>query len=312
METGFMNRITGLVIALVVGGLLVGGLLIPTVQGMTATEKTFENEGVFNASSLNANSEHTLSFDHTAPNVLVVDGKSIDMSDTPTTYSSVTVAFSDDWFARYVLDTGVILYKCGTSSASAIKGATASSEVSLNLTISNGTATFTYSDEAVFTYNVEGAGLIISPTPGEYVIKSSNDRAYVNANSLVYGVGRTDRALGTGNTSFNAMVEASVDNGVVPLYYSPQYTWNDNRTVSTTEVAAYVDLYQLSGFTFNLVDSNDVEHAITYNQIFVPSHITAEKAKPMDATQIAMFGVISILGIVALVVVAANGIRNKY
>lgn len=310
----FANKITGYVLALVLGAILVGGLLIPTVQGMTETDSTFENKGIFNAKTIDESTEMTLTFDPmTDPNIITVDGVDIDMSNTPTTYGSVTVVFTDDWFARYVVANGALaIYKCGTSSSAAIGGASVSNELTLNITISGGSATITFG-ETTLNYSVAGDGLAICSDKGDYVIKTTTDIAYVNSDSTVYGVGRTDRALGPGtSSSFNAMVKASVDDGVTPIEYSPQYTWNDNRTVNATENSSYIDLYELTGFTFNLVDNDSVEHAVNYNQIFVPATVTAEKSWHLDTTEIAMFGVISILGIVALVIVAANGIRNKY
>lgn len=304
------NKFIGLMVGLTVGVLMVSGFLWPIVADATATESTFENEGLFNAVSLDSASSHTVSFDYTAPNKLIVDSVEVDMSGIESPYSSATVVFSDDWFVRFVPDTGVILYKCGTSSASAIKGATASSQISFNLAISEGTATFTYSDETTYTYNVDGAGLIISPNKGDYVLKASNDTAFVSDTSIVYGVGRTDRALGTGGTSFNAMVKASVNDGVEAIAYSPQYTWNDNRTVNTEEVAGYEDLYSITSFSFNLVDTNEEEHPITYNQIFVPAEVTAEKSWHLDTMQIAMIGVIGTLGAIVLIAAAAGSIRR--
>lgn len=298
-----IKDLTAILVVAMVGCVLVAGF-IPVVGESVSATTTFKNDGLYRAVELTSESEHTLVFDYTNPDILTIDDYAINMKSLNSPYASMSVAFSDDWFVRYVIDTGVILYKCGTSSASAIKGATVTSQISMTLTISAGVALFTYSDESTYTYNVDGDGLIISDK-GSYSMKSASEKAYVNKDSVVYGIGRTDRALGTSGTSFNAMIMASVEDGVTPIAYSPQYTWNDNRTVNAVENTRYTDLYELSGFTFNLVDNDSIEHALTYNQIFVPYEITSEKVIHADdntASIVSMIPFILIMGVVLMFV----------
>ena len=296
-----MRNIFVMIITLTVGVILAGALLAPVIDDVTTTERTLTNSGLFEAVALDENSSHTLVFDYTDPNTLTIDGTDIDMSAIESPYSSATVVFSNDWFLRFSPDVGVILYKCGTSSAQAIKGATASSQISVTITIASGTATFTYSDSTVVEYTIAGAGLMITSGDGSYVMKSASDKAYVNKDSIVYGAGRTDKALGTSGTSFNAMISASIEDGVTLLYYSPQYTVSDNSEVSYTPDNTYVDIYELSGFTFNLVSNDEVEHPVTYNQIFVPKEVTSELAQHLDDGEIAMMEMIPIMVIICLV-----------
>lgn len=270
------KSITAVIIGLMVSGLILVAF-VPIFTEVTATEDTFTNKGMFNAQTINVETEYTMVWEYTNPLTITVNDTDIDMSATDSTYSSVTVIFSDDWFVRYSLNTGLILYKCGTSSAQAIEGATVSSEKNLNLSLSGGSATIVIG-ENTYNYSVEDDGVAIVPTLGDWVIKKSTDTALVNGDSVVYGAGRTDKALGVSGTSFNAIIKASVDDGVQALYYSPQYNWSTNSTVNATENSAYIDLYGLTGFTFNLVDNNQVEHAVTYNQIFVPREVTSEKS----------------------------------
>ena len=306
------NKFIALVVGLTVGVIMLSGFLWPVVADATATEHTFINDGMFNAKTIDETTEMTLTFDPmTDPNIITVDGVDIDMSNTPDTYGSVTVVFTDDWFARYVVSNGALaIYKCGTSSSSAIGGASVSNEQTLSMIISSGSATITFG-ETTLNYSVAGDGLAICPNKGDYVIKTATDTAYVNGDSTVYGVGRTDRALGPGtSSSFNAMVKATVDDGVTPIEYSPQYTWNDNRSVNATENRSYIDLYELTGFTFNLVDQSEEEHAVTYNQIFVPASVTAERSNHLDTTQIALVAAIGTLGAIVLIAAAAGSIRR--
>lgn len=308
-----MERIGTLIIGAVIAVVLFAALLVPVIDSATATEDTYHNDGLFSAVPLDENSSHTLTFDYATPNVLTIDGEDMDMSFS-SPYSSATVIFSNDWFMRFVPNTGVVLYKCGTSSSQAIKGATASSEISVTVTIASGSASFVYSDETTITYDVAGDGLIITPDEGTYVMKTASSTAFVNGNSIVYGVGRTDRALGTSGTSFNVISMASVDEGVTPLYYSPQYVWGNDNSVAYTTSATHEDLYSLSGFTFNLVTDGDggpVNHPVTYNQIFVPYEVTAERTAHLTAAELSLVGIIPILVLAGVLVAIAYVVGSR-
>lgn len=285
--------------------------MIPIFTDAGASEDTFTNVGVFNAKSMDATSSHTLTYDYTTPTILTVDDADIDMSNTPLTYASVSVAFSNDWFLRYILsNNSLILYKCGTNSAAAIKTIAPSDEANVSVTISDGSATIVMG-ESTYSYTVDGAGMIITSDVGDYVVKKSTDKAYVNGDSVVYGIGRTERALGTSGTSFNAMISASVDDGLTPIYYSPEYTFSENESVNYTENSSHKDLYELSGFTFNLVSGGE-DHPVTYNQIFVPTEVTAERsahASPVEAT---LIGLIPLLMMVGIMLTAVGLFIAKY
>ena len=305
-----MKPIVAVAIALTVGIVTFAGVLIPAIENGVATEDTYTNTGIFNAKSLTETSETTLSFDHTKPDILTVDGVDIDMSDTVSPYSQVTVIFTNDWFARYILGNQAIsVYKCGTNSANAIGGGSVSSGNDLSISISNGSATITFGDTTL-TYDVSGDGVILSPTKGDYVIKKASDTAYVNSDSIVYGAGRTDRALGQSSTSFNAILKASIDDGVTAIAYSPQYVFSETESVRYSEVGSHEDLYQLTGFTFNLT-AQDVEYPINYNQIFVPTEVTAERTVHADASTILLFQTIPVFIVLGMIVAVVGVLYMK-
>lgn len=305
-----MKPIVAVAIALTVGIVTFSGVLIPAIENGVTTEDTYTNTGIFNAKSINETSNHTLSYDYTNPSVLTVDDESVDMTNTPQTYGSVTVLFSNDWFLRYVLsNNSLILYKCGTNSAAAIKTIDPTSESNVSVTISEGTATIVMG-ESTYTYTVDGAGMTISSDKGDYVIKTSTTKAYVNGDSVVYGIGRTERALGTGGTSFNAMISATVDDGLSPIYYSPEYNFSENESVNYTENSSHKDLYELSGFTFNLV-SQGVDHPITYNQIFVPTEVTAERTVHANTSTILLFQTIPVFIVLGMIVAVVGVLYLK-
>ena len=297
-----LKTIIGIAVGLTVGIIMVTTAIIPLTSSYV-DDGTFTNTGIFDAKTIDATTETVMSFDHTKPTIITVDNVDIDMTNTPSTYGQVTIIFSNDWFARYSLSSKAIaLYKCGTNSAAAVAGASESSEKDMTVTISSGTATIVIGDTTL-QYDVTGDGAMIVPTGGDYVIKTSSSTCFVNSDSVVYGIGRTDKALGTSGTSFNFMGKASIDDGVTPLYYSPQYTFSETESVNYTKNNHYRDLYELTGFTFNLT-SQSVDYPITYNQIFVPKEITAVIDNPDEYKS--LVSIIPMMAFIGLIVVAAS------
>lgn len=306
METGFMNKITGLVIALVVGGLLVGGLLIPSIEGMTATETTFENEGLFYMTQYSEDDTiPTIIWDHTTPDKLTVGEDVLTLADSTIPQS---IVFGDNWAVRYDAETASLSYVQLFGNANGIiVSATTQNELDMTISFESGTVTVTNgTDTSTQPYTT----LYCIAKTGAYVMKNPNDSVYLKDDSQAIVVGRTI-LLNWGPINFKFSGDIKDGFEAEPIYPTSGYTV-DNYTVDDSAIQGYVELYTLSKVTFDITNSESVIRTATYSQFVVPASITAEKAQHMDATQIAMFGVISILGIVALVVVAANGIRNKY
>ena len=301
-----MNKITGLVIALVVGGLLVGGLLIPTVQGMTATEKTFENDGGFYRMaeiSADDTEEYTIYWEKSNTTHLLINGVDFDAFGE---YGSAitTVVASDSWLLRYNSTTsqyGYLQYFDGTT----WMGDDATTK-SMEFTASGGSAVLTRvsTTDQTTTKNVSYQYMYaIMPNSTDDIMKKPTQTPYVKGDSEIYAMGLTSNML--------FQISGNIDDGVTVDILGISDEVISNLAVNKTAVAGYKDLYVVSSITFDYTISGTTASA-TYNYFIVPYKVTAELSQHMDATQIAMFGVISILGIVALVVVAANGIRNKY
>lgn len=307
METGFMNRIIGLVLALVVGGLLVGGLLIPSIEAMTATEKTLTNEGYVRYTSINADDEEeiVIQWDYTNPKYLTINDKSLDISQYKEMWASIV--FGEQWTLRYnYTTTNTQLQYFGQTNTDFVY-AYESSELNLTATLNSGTITVTngtITKTATYTtayYPDEAGSMIMKKSDGtSYLLK---DSSIVIANGMTYSNPYTigvffDGSIGAG---LNFELFRNLDDFAV-----------SNVATHYTDSAKYEGVIELSNVTFDLTPGENPAIAATYSYFLVPYQITAELSQHMDATQIAMFGVISILGIVALVVVAANGIRNKY
>lgn len=305
METGFMNRIIGLVLALVVGGLLVGGLLIPSIEGMTATEKTFENEGSF---FMNPDGEtHTYTF---GVDNLTFDGVTVDY---PVGFGTgnnrnATLFIGEDWMCR--MDAGMIRFilsgpnntyqPVGSVNEKTITATVNGSD--FTMTVAEDSSTFTRTD---LTYMIADKG--------DYVLCYN---PYILANSpLIGGVRNNVSGVDTfeivkGNTidGFEAIQCRCYDFDST----SSTTVTSDTYTINTTPVNGVNDLLKLDSIVQSLDFANGKSGTMTLTYLIAPATYTVELSQHLDATQIVLFGVVSLLGIIMLVVVAANAIRNKY
>lgn len=284
-----------------IGVLVFASLLIPVVNDANDIEDNFNNTGFFYAKELNENSTDTLAWDHTNPTILTVNGVDIDTSGMDSSYTSISIGFSDKWFIRFALDTTIIyLYDVDTAISSSTDYASPSTEKDFLLECSSGVATITIGTET-YTETISGDGLIISEKPAGYVMKNATTSAYVLGDSVVYGVGRTDRALGVSGTSYNTIFKATVDDGVTPIAYSPNtYTVTGSSVTYTAGTSGYNDLYLLSNCKLNLTDGNNTG-TVTYNQIFVPASVTAEKSIHADEPTRDILAVLPLILICALI-----------
>lgn len=287
--------------------------MIPIFTDAGASEDTYTNEGFFYANYLTSTSTDTLTWDYADPTILTINDIDVDTSQWDSSYQNVTVAFSNKWFIRFALDTTVIyLYDVDTAISSSTDYCSPSNEKNFSMVCASGTATITMGEE-VYTETIAGDGLIITgENTGAYVMKKSSTNAYVLGDSLVYGSGRTDRALGTQGTSTNIMYKASVDDGAVLIGISPNTYEVTTTSVTYSEVSnGHEDLYQLSKFTVGLTDGENTG-TLTYNQIFVPSEVHAERsvhASPVEAT---LIGLIPLLMMVGIMLTAVGLFIAKY
>ena len=223
---------------------------------------------------------------------------------------SVTIAFVENAGIRvYTNQVGMqAIMPQGTIAADVGESET------MTVVFSEGTVTATIpregSDDITLSTTYTAPIYCISET-GDYVMKKSNESAYMLGDSEFIGLGVTPI---TGAGSKVILVKGTIEDGATATIVTTSGTpaTLTEPELTTASVSGYVDLYQLDKITFKGQVVGSADTPITYSYFVVPAKVTAELSQHMTPTEIAMFGVISILGIVALVVVAANGIRNKY
>lgn len=308
-----MNKIIGLVLALVIGATLVGGLLVPTVQAVTTTETTFENKDYFiTMDKITADDAeaHTISWAKADPYKIIVDEEEI----TPT-WESVTIFAEEDNLLRCTKSSaGYYLNFVGATQPTGYGNI---NDQSMTVTIESGTITFSGLTQSNTTYTTSSTfdtAYIINPdNEGEYnfIMKTPAAKAYVKGDSEIYGIGFSVVG-GVWQNIFS--ISGTIDDGLIVELISTTLDTEptiSNQTTVYNAVEGYKSLYQFEKETFTAnYDGTDTN--LTYSYVIVPAEVTAEKSQHLDASQIAMFGVIGLLGIVLLVTIAASAVRSKY
>lgn len=284
MEIGFMNRITGLVIALVVGGLLIGGLLAPTVAGIQDTvgnKATVTNTGI-NTAPIEYWDGEAMEYEWDYVN------KVLTLNDEPLTLTANQMLFGTDTFTIWTRANATArLAALGdtidvtNSDFSAVINADGTYTLTRGSTVYEGTITWgIYQDE-------NGSANLVQGVRSSAGYKTSTaDDVIILGNLYTTGENDTYYAYRNG--------ELTVDE---------QYADVSSVTISKTLIDGYTDIYTTT------ITVNVGEESFTPYYAVVPKEVHGhETAGPAYV----MFGVIVLLGIVMLVVVAANGIRNKY
>ena len=307
----FVNKITGYVLALVLGAILVGGLLIPTVEGIQT----------------NIGEEITLTNDSAIVLREIEDGDVLKCVRTKTSET----AFSDAWTLNDEPITNLsgtsLSWNVGLISDAIYMQINANSNnaagIYYNMTLSNpsvlyfgisssaevgdtGTSTFTVTTDGNITVVSSNRATLTVPYTWGYVICNLDDGEYYSAETGGVGICKkaSDLILCGAYTSGALDTMYSYVNGV-------SYVSNSAYTMTVdadlTKHAGTTDIYDITTSVIMSDGAND--ETFTPYRIFLPYEVTGHAN---TGTYYVMFGVISILGIVAIIVIAANAIRTKY
>ena len=305
-----MNRIIGLVIALVVGGLLVGGLLIPSIEAIQTNvgdEIKITNDSTIVLREIEPGDvlKCTSTYDTVSHNAWTLNDEPITTLTAGSVNWNVGV-MSDGYYMQILASTNSNMatwYEVASTSA------TVHYVNSANETNTLRTYTITFGEDTITAVYDDGAGNTPTNTfdyswgyticpygEGEYCAPVTNGVGLVkNPNQVILCGAYTSGDLDT------------------MYYYKDGQTYVSNTAYTmtadiTTELhTGTTDIYDVTVSVVMSDGTND--ETFTPYRVLLPYEITGHES---SGTYFVMFGVISILGIVALVVVAANGIRNKY
>lgn len=303
------NKLIPIILTLVVGIILAGSVLMPVLNSATATEKTFDNRdgALFQVEKFDETTEYSFEWVYTDPTHATVNNETVTLS------AATVICATDTFLIRYGQDRtdGYYLQSVGGS----LNGANGSetNKTTFTISVSGGSLTATIANEGATpttkTISVtEGYGIVAN---GSYVMKASNQTAYMLADSPIVAMGLTSLD-GVWRNMFQ--ITGNVE-GVEVTQISPTpatYTIS-NVEVNAESSASYIDLYELQSITFDatLISDTTKVHACTYNYFIVPAEVTAELSEHLTPGQIALMGAIPVLVIVALLVVAVGVVARR-
>lgn len=305
METRFMNRIIGLVLALVVGGLLVGGLLIPTVSAIQNTVGdpiTYTNGGNNAATMDYYDNDFSLVYENNA--VTIGD---YTLERTNTDYRIMYWEYGRAILNRTAATHQLSIYDYRTS-ANAIN---VDEAATITYSASEKTLTVTKNSDSSTIATITANTVMCLKDQGEYVFVAASgigDSYFTQKDVKDNKLGYLDTTITYNELSLEIVYNKS---GIV-IYGLPEGTEYTAtlEVVGATLVEGTSDVYRGGTPTFTITIGEDTITESTYR--FGQAVIKEAHGHERAGSIYALFGVISILGIVALVVVAANGIRNKY
>ena len=294
-----------LVVTLTVGIILAGSLLMPVLSDATTTEKTFENEGVFNYGIFTPDDEYTLTYTQTTGELIVND---VVVPGFDTLNKAYSIVATDDYLARYGSTSGgYYLQNIGYEGANLF----VDSGVTATITISDGDLSVTWvkADNTTVTKTVTFTEMYaIVPTTNNAIMKVAADQVYIKGDSELYASGLTTITLWTNMFHF----EGTYNDGITitsPTFPTATY---DNIEWNIEPVSGYVDLYKLTSIEFDITYNDTVTHA-TYSYFGVPEKVTAELSQHLNTGEIALLNALPVLVIIGLVLagVGAIFVRNR-
>ena len=312
------TNVLTLIITLVVGVILTGALLGPVISDATKTTETFTNAGYYSMDELDTNAELSILWEKSAPMIINVGSKTVDMSGLPAG-RSYTLVGGDDFVVRYdkINSTSVVIQGFSNESNSYFN---VGDGTEVTITVSNGevachsnrtdisggvTTTYTYSDVA-YAINPFGNGTY------SYIMKDAAQAAYVKGDSMIYFVGVTNvtttavvaiYAEGTLNDGMTITTAGLRNVTTVDSYTDPVATY--------TAVDGYKDLYALEKYEFTINYDSNQSYDATYTYFIVPATVTAELSNHLTPGQISLMGAIPVIVIVALLMAAVGAIALR-
>lgn len=271
--------------------------MIPIFTDAGASEDTFKNEGYFYVNKVTEGTT-TISFDYTNPSVLTVNDEEYTFEGMP---SDITVALTESSFLRFQPGTRCILY---TSDSSYAGGTTSAKSLTISATDGTMTVNLTGSDPATITYT----DLYVISDSGEYVMKKSNESAYVLSDTVFFGAGRS--TIGTSDSEF-LMLSGTVEDGATFTTLRGSENTFTTPVIDATAIAGHEDLYDLSKVTTTATNSTGSSN-LTYSYFIVPAEVTAERSVHASPVESTLIGLIPLLMMVGILLTAIGLFIAKY
>lgn len=286
-----------MIVALVIGLILTFTAVMPLVSDYSET-KTFTNKGYYDMTYTESDSV-TISWDHTDPKKITINDNTVDL--TVGVGLSYTIVCGDDWIIRYTpsnTDDRLTVIGGSTYAEAAV-----STEKDLTISATGGTAsiTITGADAISKTYTE----LYYISSDGAYVMKNTDEVAYVNGDSEILAMGTSNI---TGLSGIGVKITGTIDDDFTGSIYRRDNATVESITANYVEDGNYIDLYKISSFDVVIKDtSNDVTGNASYTYFIVPAKVTAEPDNPT-----AYKNLVSVIPLFALILLVAGAASLVY
>ena len=298
------SKLLTMIVTVTVGIIFVGALLGPVIDDVSATEKTFTNDGYYYMQKITADDpdEIVFTYEYIGPTsadvVFTYNGETMDITGFPSQFTIATDLES------FTVRMGANEY-IGLQSAGQDFAMGGHNTANSTLTISQGTVTFVTvsSSDVTTTKTVTYTELwVYTDTPTDYVMKKMDKAAYITNESEYFGAGIT--AMTTWNTAIS--IDGDYEDFDATIIFPPNLTTTvTNKAIVETEVSGYEDLYSLDKLTFTINDGTTTVDA-TYSYFIVPAKVTAELSQHLDSGEIALLAVLPLLAITTLLLLAVR------
>lgn len=281
----------------VIIGLMVSGLIlvafVPVFTEVTATEKTFTNEGYYTMDAVDESTSRVIEWDKSTPNTITIDGEPYDMSWTDLA-KSYTLIGSEEVILRYEHNlnntAGLQMFSttAGSTYVSFHSGTASDAGTKVTVTLGSGAITFVSNGTEPLNKTVSDIGqdaYVINPdNTGEFsfIMKKANEPAYLLGDSTIRFIGVS---VSSGPSGIAIYGIGSIEDGMTlsTVYNSAtvsDVTYSD-PVPTYTEVSGYEDLYLLDKYEFTISYSDNgtpKTFNATYSYFIIPNEVTAEKS----------------------------------
>jgi hypothetical protein len=315
-EINMEMKIVGITVAILVSITLLAGVLMPVLDDATATTDTFSNDGYFTYDAINDDTDLTITWAVATPGAVTVGDKTITM---PSGAGNWTIVGSTNFTMRYYSGSSATGLQCYGSAG--YLSANDVNAVSATITINSTSMVFsrTGTDGTTVTsttFPMGNHGFVVNGEgKGALTLKYSDQAAYVLNDSDIYLCGTTF-VTGSGTNDFVGVFGyGSIDDGVTLSSFYGNTGQNTvsfgTPTITYTEDPDHIDLYQISKVDFALTQNAATVDA-TYSYFVVPTEVTAERSVHFTDNENAIFAVIPVLVIIAILVgVVALVLRSR-
>ena len=285
METSYVNKITGFVIALVLGAIMIGGLLAPTVAGIQATvgdDITKSNQTL-----------DSYYRDVKPTDVFELSSSGFELNDVLINKTYRQAVFADSFVLQ--------INKPSDTALGYLIGAEDATPTNL---IDTNTYTVTFENKTVKVVKNDDTTVYTKEFEWAYIITTSADTASWGTISRI----GTDTSYILNDSQ--VILSGYYYTGDNKTFYSYKdgelYTGSYEGAIEITKSIAdgTTDIYKITGLEVTVGEESFTPY-LTLVPLSVTGHATAGAAY-------VMFGVLTLLAIVMLVVISANAVRGKY